>query len=183
MKNAFETLGIEMDPVLAEEALREAFREAGRLAHPDGGGTHDVFAGLRAAFDTLSSPSKRLRHWLELRGIPVEPRGTVDPDLMDLFARIGEITQQAESVIRKREDAKSALALAMTERAAQNSREQIEQVLTQVENAITRECDKIPGYREVTWPIDAIDASTTVRNLGFLEKWRSGLRSVFSRLT
>lgn len=179
MNNAFEILGIRMDPVLDEETLRDAFRAAGKPAHPDSGGSEDGFAALRTAFETLSSPSKRLRHWLELHDVPIESRGTVTPELMDLFASIGGITQQAESVIRKREDARSALALALTERAAQNSREQIEQALVQVEAAITRECDKFPRYREQP---ESIEASTTVRNLGFLEKWRASLRSVFSRL-
>lgn len=180
MMNAFETLGIAITPVLDELTLREAFREAGKSAHPDGGGTDSTFAGLRAAFDTLSSPSKRLRHWLELRGIPVEPRGTVDPELMDLFSKIGEVTQHAEVVIRKRGETKSALALAMTEREAQTCRDQVEQALSQVEAAIARECSRFPIYQKSP---DAEGGSMAVRNLGFLEKWRTSLRAVFSRLT
>ena len=36
--------------------------------------------------------------------------------------------------------------------------------------------------RVATIALNAEDASTTARNLAFLEKWRAGLRGVFSRL-
>lgn len=181
MKNAFRILGLDERLVVADAALRDAFREAGRLAHPDGGGSEADFAALREAMDTLSSPGRRLRQWLELRGILVETRGTVDAGLMDLFVEIGEAAQRAEALIRKREESKSALALAMLERESQLCREQIEQALGKVEKEIAAECSKFELF-ETSGSSDFSDALRTLRNLGFLEKWRVSLRSLFPRL-
>ena len=181
MNNAFDILGIDPDLTIPDEALRAAFREAGKTAHPDAGGGDDEFARLREAFEIVSSPSRRLKHWLELRGFTAETRGVVDAALMDLFGRIGEVTQAAESLIRKRDETKSALGLAMLERETHVCREAVEKAIAQVEDAIRRECAVFPEIQTADSP--DLEASTkTVRNLAFLEKWRAGLRSVFSRL-
>jgi curved DNA-binding protein CbpA len=179
--NAFEILGMEPCLTIDEEALRGAFREAGRTAHPDAGGGDDAFARLREAFEIVSSPSRRLKHWLDQRGTPAETRGTVDPALMDLFSEVGAATQQAESLIRKRDETKSALGLAMLERETHTCREAVEKALRLVESAISRECSVFPEIEAATVP-DVDAPSKTARNLAFLEKWRGGLRGVFSRL-
>ncbi len=181
MKSAYEILGVEARLVLDAESLGTAFREAGKTVHPDAGGGDDEFAGLRAAFEVLSSPSKRLKHWLELRGTPAETRGAVDPALMDLFSDVGVASQRAEALIRQRDETKSALGLALLERETQLCREAVEKALALVEAAITRECSGFPGMEESA-SVDVEVASKTARNLAFLEKWRSGLRGVFSRL-
>lgn len=181
MHNAFEILGIVPSLTIAEENLRSAFREAGKLAHPDAGGGDDEFAKLREAFEIVSSPSRRLKHWLELRGTPAETRGTVDPLLMDLFGQVGEVTQRAEHLIRRRDQTKSALGLAMLERETHVCREAVEKAISQVEASIARESAVFPEIENADSP-DVEAASKIARNLAFLEKWRAGLRSVFSRL-
>ena len=179
--NAFEILGIEPRLTIDDETLRGAFRDAGRTAHPDAGGGDEAFARLREAFDIVSSPSRRLKHWLELRGTPPETRGTVDPALMDLFSEVGAATQQAESLLRKRDGTKSALGLALLERETHSCREAVERNLRLVESAISRECAVFPEIESAAAP-DVNAVSKTARNLTFLEKWRGGLRGVFSRL-
>lgn len=179
--DAFETIGIAPRLVISEEELRAAFREAGKTAHPDAGGGDDLFARLCQAMDVLTSPSRRLRHWLELRGLDVDPRGVVDAALMDLFGKVGEITQRAESVIRKREEAKSALGLAMLERETHLCREAVEEAIATVEAAILTECGTF-AVVEAAETLDLNAVSKSVRNLTFLEKWKAGLRSVYSRL-
>lgn len=179
--NAFEILGIEPQLVIDAETLRDAFREAGRSAHPDAGGEEQAFAALNAAFEILSSPSRRLRHWLELRGISVETRGTVAPEIMDLFSQVGETTQRAEALVRRRDEAKSALGRALLERETQACREDVERSIALVETAIGRECGVFAAYQNAAIP-DLAAASASVRNLAFLEKWRAGLRGVFTRL-
>lgn len=181
MRNAFEILGLEPGLVFSEESLREAFREAGKSTHPDAGGGDGEFASLREAFAMVSSPSRRLGHWLELRGTPGNPRGVIDPAMMDLFSEVGKVTQQAESVIRKREEAKSVLVRAMLEGETQLSRESVERAISGVESVISRECSVFRDL-EKSADIDLDAVSATVRNLAFLEKWRAGLRSCFSRL-
>ena len=67
--------------------MRDLFREAGKQAHPDAGGGEGEFAALREAFAVVSSPSRRLRHWLELRGTPGEVRGSIENSLMEFFPK------------------------------------------------------------------------------------------------
>ena len=179
--NAFETLGIEPRLIVDDEALRSAFCESGKWMHPDAGGGEQEFSKLREAFEIIASPSKRLKHWLDLRGTPAESRGTVDPPLMDLFAEVGRVTQRAETVIRKREAAKSALGLALLEPESQICREAVEKAIGLMDAAMTNECSTFLEM-ENTAQVDVERASKTARNLAFLEKWRAGLRSVFSRL-
>ena len=179
--NAFEMLGIEPRLELSDEAVRDAFREAGKLAHPDAGGAEESFAKLREAFGIVSSPSRRLRHWLELRGITAEARGTVDAEIMDLFTHVGQTSQRAEALIRKRDQTQSALGRALLERETQGCREEVERAIMRVKHAISRQCASFPDYENATSP-DHAALSTTFRNLAFLEKWRTTLRGVFSRL-
>jgi len=181
MKSAFEILGIEPQLEIDAETLRDAFREAGRSAHPDAGGDEASFASLNAAFEILSSPSRRLRYWLELRGLAMETRGTVAPEIMDLFPQVGEVSQRAESLVRRRDEAKSALGRALLERETQTCREDIERMIALVENAIETECGVFPIYQNAAAP-DLAAASASARHLAFLEKWRAGLRGAFSRL-
>ena len=179
--NAFENLGLEPRLVIDDETLRDAFREAGRSAHPDAGGEEQAFADLNTAFEILSSPSLRLRHWRELRGLAVETRGAVAPEIMDLFSQVGETTQRAEALVRRRDEAKSALGRALLERETQACRENVERCIALVETAIERECAVFPIYQNA-YASDPTAASATARNLAFLEKWRAGLRGVFARL-
>lgn len=181
VNDAFQILGIRPGLVFSEETLRDAFREAGKRAHPDAGGGEGEFAALREAFATLSSPSRRLRHWLELRGTPGEVRGTIENSLMDLFSVVGSVTQQAETVIRKRDEAKSVLVRAMLEGETQLCREAVERAISRVEAVITSECAIFPELENDENP-DIEAASKVARNLAFLEKWRAGLRSCFARL-
>jgi len=177
--NAFETLGIGPRLTLDCGELDHAFREAGKLAHPDAGGAEDSFAALREAHAILASPSRRLRHWLELRGVTIETHGTVDSRVMDLFTMVGEVTQQAEALARRREQAKTPLGRAMLESRTQLCREAVERAVAAVDAAITAECADFSGY-ETSAVTDY--ASTTVRNLAFLEKWRGTMRALYARL-
>ncbi len=179
--DAFQLLGLPPALVFSDDALRDSFREAGKLAHPDAGGGDGEFAALREAFSLISSPSRRLLHWLELRGTPGEVRGTIGHELMDLFSEVGAVTQQAETVIRKRDEAKSVLVRAMLEGETQLCRESVERAISKVETMIHRECSSFPDFENAA-DLDLAAASKVARNLAFLEKWRAGLRSCFSRL-
>lgn len=136
---------------------------------------------MREAHALVSSPSRRLKLWLELRGTPGDPRGSIDAPLMEVFSEVGAVTQQAETVIRKRDEAKSALVRAMLEGETQLSRESVERAIARVEEMITSECAVFPDLERSANP-DVESASKVARNLAFLEKWRAGLRSCYSRL-
>lgn len=179
MTNAFAVLGMEPRLVLTEEEVRAAFREAGKAAHPDAGGGEGEFAVLREAFAVVSSPSRRLSHFMELRGAALEKRGVIGPELMDLFSTVGAAQQSAESIIRKRDEAKSVLAKALLEVETQDCRDGIETALSAVDRAIQAACGDFSRL-EVT--PDEETSSRLARDLAFLEKWRASLRSCFSRL-
>jgi hypothetical protein len=181
MVNAFERLGLPPRLVISEEELREAFRSAGKETHPDAGGTDGEFAALQQAFGILASPSQRLQHWLEIHGNPVETRGTIHPAIMDLFSEVGTVTQRAEALIRKRDEAKSALVKAMLENETQGCLEALEEAVAKVESWIQRECAIFPDL-EQNGIRDPRVFAETARNLVFLEKWKATLRSLFSRL-
>lgn len=179
--NAFELLGLEARLSLDEAELREAFREAGKKLHPDAGGDPADFERLRAAVETLSSPGRRLIHWLECHGRKVDTRGTVDTRLMDLFGVVGEATRRAAEIARKRSTARSALALAMLEGGTQECLESLESAIRQVDGEIDRECGLFPAIES-----GGIDDPETMarcaRNLLFLEKWRATLRAAVPSL-
>ena len=167
--------------MISDEVLRDAYREIGKRLHPDAGGDEGDFAALREAFAVVSSPSRRMKHWMELKGIPCEIRGSIDSTLMDLFAKIGAVTQQAEEVIRKRDEAKSILVKALLENDAQICREAVESAISEVESAISHECSHFQVI-EFANALDVEAMAKIARSLAFLEKWRRGLRSCFSRL-
>ncbi|MBC8127984.1 MAG: hypothetical protein H8M99_12655 [Gloeobacteraceae cyanobacterium ES-bin-144] len=181
MNSAFDILGLDVRLALTEEKLIAAFRAASKLAHPDVGGCEGDFAKLREAYELLASPSRRLKHWLEWKGAPSELRGTVSTSLMDLFSNISEVTQRAEALIRKRNEAKSSLVIAMLERETQSCREEVESCIRLLRETIHQECSTFPSLDHAD-QIDAEAVSLTARNLAFLEKWQAGLRGVFSRL-
>lgn len=181
MTSAFSLLGLEPALRLSDDTLRAAFREAGKSAHPDAGGGEDEFARLREALETLTSPSRRLRHWLELRGTPADPRGTVDGVLMDLFGSVGEVTQRGDSLARRRQAARSALALALLERETQSCIEAVESVMGQVDAAILAATERFPDI-ETGAVSDPGEIARIVRNLAFLERWRTSLRGILPRL-
>lgn len=177
MSNAFETLSLPPRLTLGDDELRDAFREAGKSAHPDGGGTTGDFETLRTAFETLSSPARRLSHWLEHRGIRVETRGTVDPGLMDLFGQVGTVSHRATELARKRATARSALVLALLENETQACLESVESTIALVDQAIARETSHFPDM-ESGLVSDPEPFSRCFRNLMFLEKWRATLRAI-----
>ncbi len=167
--------------MISEDVLRAAWREAGKRAHPDAGGSDAGFAELRDAFARLSSPAQRLRHWLDLRSTPADIRGSIGSGLMDLFSEVGAVSNRAEEIIRQRDSAKSSLVRAMLEGETQLCREAVEVAIASVEAEIEREMEAFPVYQTVELP-DVDAASKTARNLAFLEKWRAGLRGCYARL-
>lgn len=176
--DAFARLGLPRRPDLADDTLREAFREAGKSAHPDAGGGAGDFQLLQEAYQLLSRPSRRLKHWLELSGIPGDERGSLGADLMDHFSRIGEVLQEADTLIRRRENARSALVRALLEGETNRVRMKIDAAQSSLGEAVGA---KVAMFRDVTEGRVA-DPWQLVRDLAFLEKWQAQLRERFGKL-
>jgi len=180
--NAYAILGLPERLVFTEDEIRTASRETGKRVHPDAGGGEGEFTALKEAQSLLSSPSKRLRHWLELRGASIETRGVIGGELMELFSEVGTVNQRADSLVRKRESAQSALAKALLEGETQVCREEVEAMIAKVDQAIAGECGEFANWEVKYSPESREQMQLAVRNLTFLEKWRAGLRAGYSRL-
>lgn len=175
--NAFETLGLRVGLSFSVEEIREAFRERAATTHPDAGGDEGEFAALREAQELLLSPSKRLREWLRVKGRPAEDRGTIGAELMDFFQKVAETGARAEAAVKAGEAAQTALAKGMAEVRLMAERENVKNLLAEIEAGI--------AGRERMFPaIEAgnADAPSVMRDLVFLEKWRGAMRSLYGRL-
>jgi curved DNA-binding protein CbpA len=175
--DAFARLGLERRLAIPEEELREAFRAAGKRDHPDAGGTGEDFTALQEAYVRLSSPAKRLRAWLEARGVTGEERGAISPELLDLFTKVGGALQAADEVAKRRASALSALAKAMLEPAVQDAREKLEEALAEVALAMQVQEDSFPEIEA-----GGGDPWRVARDLAFLEKWQAELKARFAGL-
>ncbi|MCH7228085.1 hypothetical protein [Haloferula sp. A504] len=175
--DAFEELGLERRLVLGEAELDAAFAAAGKKAHPDAGGTKEAFERVGRAKATLASPVSRLRHWLELEGFEGDLRGTVSAGMMDVFAELGALLQQVDGLLREREKASSALAKAMLEGRTQAAREELEAMQEKLEAMMA---ERVAVFSEVEG--GGRDGWELARELGFLEKWRAGVRERFAGL-
>lgn len=163
--------------LLDDETRGLAFREAGKRRHPDAGGSAEDFERLKEAERVLADPGRRLRHWLELEGVPGEWRGAVSAGLMDVFADLGALLQRADGLLRERGKASSALAKAMLEGRVQAMREEMEGMQERLEGMVAERVAAFPQVER-----GERDGWELARELGFLGKWRGEVRERFAGL-
>ena len=175
--SAFELLGLRVGLVFSDEEIRDAFRVKAAVLHPDSGGDEQEFAKLQSAREVLSSPAKRLKEWMAVRGLEFDPRGQIEGALMDLFQKVSEVGAAAEHLIRENESAKSVLVKAMAEVKLIKQRELIKELLETVDSELDRRTGNFQQVEE-----GQIDPGTIMRDLIFLEKWRATLRGIYGRL-
>lgn len=176
---AFERLGLDVGLVVSEEEVRDAFRKGASGAHPDSGGDEVEFAAMQVAQEVLLSPSKRLKEWLEAKGEVVDSRGQIETGLMDLFQKVAEVGSGAEAAIKAAESAQSALAKGMAEVGQMASREQVKDLLAEIEVKLQ---ERVSRFSKIEESEDFRLASETMRDLIFLEKWKGTLKGLFGRL-
>ena len=104
----------------------------------------------------------------------------IAPGLMDLFGKIGTLSQEAEAVICKRENARSALGRALLEGELQDSLQRVEEMISEVDECLVSECEVFSQW--ISMPPEAGMGSGKVRNLAFLEKWRDSLKALYARM-
>ena len=194
--NAFDALGLPQRLTLTQEEIETAWRAAGKAHHPDAGGDEQKFSVIREAKATLASPASRLAHWLEIHGENPDPRGTIDAEIMDLFAPVGEVVQQADALARRRATATTALGQAMLEGETLRTRENVEAMITRIDAAISTQCvpfsqwesnESAPAVKEKSPPAAKEKSPPTaqaaaLRNLRFLGKWKRALMAAYAGL-
>jgi curved DNA-binding protein CbpA len=180
--DAFELLGLGSGLVLDEDDLRRAFDRKVGEEHPDAGGEGDGFAQVRAAYETLRSPGRRLRHWLELGGVEWEAGGQVPAGLMAVFSGMGDLLMRVDGLAARKAEAQSALARSLLEREGMGLMDETEamrdRVATMQEGAVGR----FAGFEEAGAEACAREAAEVARTLLFLEKWDGQLRDRWAGL-
>lgn len=172
--DAFSVLRLPRDLSFDEAQLREAYRAASKQCPGEA-----EQAEVTAAYHLLRSPSARLRHWLEGEGREGSVRGTIDGELLDWFGGVGATLQQADELLRRREQCQTALAKAMMEGQMHAGRQRIEEWQTRLQEALRRKMELFPAI--VAGDIPAEQAWTCVRDLGFIEKWQHQLRERYGK--
>lgn len=168
--------------VLDEEVLRKAFDRVVGEVHPDVGGERDEFAGMRAAYDTLRQPGRRLRHWLELGGVGWEAGGSVPEVLLTMFGEIGGLIQRVDGMAGRSAAAQSVLVRSMLEREAMGLAEEVESRMAAVRTMRDGLVDQFEAFEQVGPVGCGNEAEEVARTLMFLEKWEGQLRERWAGL-
>ena len=175
--NAFERLDLLVSLGISEDEIREAFRKAAAVMHPDSGGEEKVFSEIQLAQEVLLSPARRLKEWMGVRSIHADERGQIGAELMDLFQKFAEAGNAAEAAIKAAEGSHSALAKAMAEVKLMGQRERVKSLLAEIGEGIAGRVTMFPGIET-----GDVDPGKVMRDLVFLEKWRAAMKSVYGRL-
>lgn len=176
--NAFSFLSLPCTLQIDEAQLRESYRKASKDGQQRQASETEM-AELTAAYQKLRSSASLLRHWLELSGQHGEIRGTIDGELLDWFGQIGELLQQTDHLLRRREQCQSALAKAMMETEMQAGRLRIEEWQMRLKNWLGDKIKWFPAIEAGTVP--SAEAWTLVRDLTFIEKWQQQLRERYGK--
>lgn len=170
----FELFSLPRQAAIDEEALKARYHELVAESHPDKAQDQagkdenaERSAKLNQAWQTLSNPASRVRHLLELADPDFKkPEGALSEDLMQLFAEVGKVVQQADAFLSKRKVATSALAkalLAEDEVEVQTQLQSTLGVLTNAQESVELETSSLDKLRQI------------YTRLSFLEKWQQQL--------
>ena len=129
--DSFAVLGLPRMAALDEQTLHRAYTEHSRTAHPDHGGDEAHAAQVNAAYETLRSPEKRLKHLLEIAG----PEDAIawrtvplDEGMMSLFSELGTAMDTTAKFLERKSKAASALAKALLTNEEWQHRESLERI-------------------------------------------------------
>ncbi len=179
MPNAFSLLGLPRAAALDADVLQKAWLEASRGAHPDQpGGDATRAAEINAAYETLQSPEKRLKHLLELNETPWRAV-PIDEGMMTLFGRVGSALQSVAVFLKKREAATSTLAKALLAPEEMRLRELVEEIGVAVDQQREALLALLPGMDA---RLEAGDAGVAGElqvvqaRLAYLVKWQGQVR-------
>ncbi|HVF72199.1 MAG TPA: J domain-containing protein [Chthoniobacterales bacterium] len=178
MTDYFAVLGQPRTPWLDPEELREAFHRKTLKAHPDvatAGEPHD-FTALNEAYQVLQDPKRRLQHLLELEGTTPAAGQPIPPDLEELFLRIGETTQHANTVVQKMRDTANALSRSLLKPEVMRAEGEVERLREKVETLLDNaRLQSRELTREAAWRSDVARLSELYLRLSYLGRWKAQL--------
>lgn len=180
MNNCFDLLGLVPRASIDDELLEKAYLETAKTIHPDhSDADSDRTSALNAAVSVLRSPSRRLKHLMELnsdfqwRAIPLEP------ELMELFAGLSRELDAAAKVTEKRKLASSALSKALLSAEILKVRESLEDINLAISTRMDSYLKLLPTL-DNRLALGDYTAWNTLQQiqakLAYLEKWQSQIR-------
>jgi curved DNA-binding protein CbpA len=176
MPNAFALLGLPRVAALDSDALQKAWLEASRAAHPDQpGGDAARAAEVNAAYETLQTPEKRLKHLLDLHQVPWRAV-PIDNTMMALFSQLGTALQNTTVFLKRRQSASSALAKALLFPEEMRLREQLEEIAATLEEKREGLLASLPALdtRLVSGDTTSLHELQTLQaRLAYLGKWQT----------
>ncbi len=174
MTDAFAMLGLPRAAALDQELLRYAYAEKSRTAHPDHGGSDKIAADTNAAFETLLSPDKRLKHLLDLAA----PDGArqwrtvpLDNAMMNLFSGLGAALEASAKFQERKQQAQSALAKALLANEEMQHREALEQIGFEIEQRRNEMEQQLPALESEWTQLAVMQAK-----FAYLVKWQTQVR-------
>jgi hypothetical protein len=171
--DCFQLLELPRRPWLDEKEVRAQFQRLAGAAHPDGQqGNNAQFVALNQAWQTLRSPTTRLRHYLELTDPEALQNTASSPAVSaDLFMEIAEAQQRANAIAARWAEAKSPLARAILEPERMATRKQLEALASKV----AEESNRLHRQLQADAHLPA-QLAAALSQLIFLEKWSGQLR-------
>lgn len=155
--------------------MKEKFHALTASQHPDVNASGD-FAAINNAYQILSDPVKRLRHFLELAA-PAALQSTpqIPPQLAELFLQVGAARQLADAFWKKQAQAVSPLAQALLASEKYHALEQLEKCSATVEQRRAALCADLSGCDETS---DPVTLARVLAELSFLSKWGEQMREM-----
>jgi DnaJ-domain-containing protein 1 len=113
MTDYFALLQQPRQPWLEPDQLKQRYQEVTRAQHPDRKGASESsvdFAQVNEAYRVLADAKLRLQHLLQLSGTDPNADQAIPPELLDLFARIGNFMQATDQFLQRANATQNALA-------------------------------------------------------------------------
>lgn len=182
MVDFFALLNLPRAAALDDAVLHRAFTELSRTAHPDHGGTEALAAELNAAYETLRSPHRRLKHLLELAG-PPEAKAwrtvPLDESMMSLFSGLGGAMDTTAKFLERKARATSALAKALLTAEEMQHREILEHIGFEIARRIADMEAQLPSL-DLELASDDVAAWQRLASMqarcAYLAKWQTQVR-------
>jgi hypothetical protein len=120
--DAFACLGLPRRPLLEEAVLRQAFQEKMKESHPDrvadGAALGEQVRRteeLNRSYALLRDPRRRIRHLLELEGLPTGQVAPLSGPLMQEVMEVSALVQKGRECLARRQAAETMLERAAAE--------------------------------------------------------------------
>jgi len=184
MENYFAMLGLSARPWLEPDEIKQAFLRAAARCHPDAtrGGEDGQFAQVNLAYTTLREPAARLRYLLDQAAPGQCASATAFSEKVsghwgDLFMAMAAQQKQLASLLKKKELARSGLALALLSGEAARVRIACTELAVRLEQMWADCLDRLRELDRV-WPgADAVAGLEVLqKEFNYLARWREQLR-------